>query len=60
MNEMRKEILYLLATLLEQSGRTSEAVARFKEIYQADINFKDVGEKINRSYKSNTTPNAPA
>ena len=51
MNEQRKEILYLLASLFEQSGRAADAMARFKEIYQADINFKDVSEKINKSYK---------
>ena len=60
MNEMRKEILYLLGTLLDQAGRSAEAMARFKEIYQADINFKDVAEKINQSYKRGPAPDAPA
>jgi tetratricopeptide (TPR) repeat protein len=52
MNDLKKEIFYQLGNLLEKTGDFQQAADRYyKEIYQTDINFKDVAAKIEKSYK---------
>ena len=41
-----KEICYHLGLVCERMGDTSGALSRYLEIYEVDINFKDVGQKI--------------
>jgi len=54
MNDLKKEIYYQLGTLLEKTGNFTEAAEKYyKEVYQADIGFKDVAAKIERAYKKN-------
>lgn len=52
MNEMRKEVLYQLGLIAEASGDRASAAEHFKEVYQTDISYKDVAEKIESSYGS--------
>ena len=52
MNESKKEIVYELATAYELMGKKEQAFTEFKEIYQADISYKDVAAKINAYYAS--------
>jgi tetratricopeptide (TPR) repeat protein len=50
MTEVKKEILYNLGCVLDESGKKEEAVNRFKEIYEMDMGFKDVAARVESSY----------
>lgn len=52
MNEMRKEVLYQLGLIAEATGDPATALEHFKDVYQADIHFKDVAQKIEDAYDS--------
>lgn len=49
-NETSKEIIYNLGTALEKMGNTEQALFEFKKIYEVDISYLDVGEKIEEFY----------
>lgn len=54
MNDLKKEIFYQLGSLLERAGDFEQAANRYyKEIYQVDINFRDVAAKIEKAYRKN-------
>ncbi len=50
MDQFTKEVMYNLATVYENMGQFGLAVEKFKEIYKVDIGFKDVAQKINKTY----------
>jgi tetratricopeptide (TPR) repeat protein len=50
MNDLKKEIYYMLGTILEQAGEAKNAMEYYKEIYQVDISYKDVAAKIEQAY----------
>jgi len=50
MNDLKKEIIYELATTYEEMGKKNEAIEEYKTIYAADIGYKDVADKINAFY----------
>ena len=50
MNDSKKEIIYELGTAYELMGKPEQAFNEFKEIYSADISYKDVDAKINAYY----------
>lgn len=50
MDNLKKEIVYNLGCVLEQSGKKDEGLEQFKEIYEVDSQFKDVAERVERSY----------
>ncbi len=52
MNPLKMSVLYELAQTLEALGKSDEALAQYKEIYQVDINFRDVAARIDLAYKS--------
>ena len=41
-----KDILYSLGLLKEKQGLTDEALIEYKKIYEVDINFRDIAEKM--------------
>ncbi|MFW6161254.1 MAG: tetratricopeptide repeat protein [Planctomycetota bacterium] len=45
-----KSILYALGEAQEQQGRPDEALDAYKKIFEIDINFKDVSQKIQELY----------
>ncbi len=51
MDAVKKDIYYELGTICESTGDRSKAAKYFKEIYSVDIGYKDVAEKIEKSYK---------
>ena len=51
MDDTKKDIVYEMGLLLELMGQNAKAVERFKEIYGVDIRFKDVAQRIEKSYK---------
>jgi tetratricopeptide (TPR) repeat protein len=52
MDETKKDILYELSLVYEKLGQPEKAVELLKEIYAADVRYKDVAERIDRYYKS--------
>ena len=52
MNDLKKEVIYELATAYERMNSPEKAFVEFKEIYSSDINYKDVAAKINSYYES--------
>mgnify|MGYP006290158637 CR=1 FL=1 len=51
MNKERKDAIYHLAVAAEKAGDTDEALRQFKKIYASDVNYRDVAERIETSYK---------
>jgi tetratricopeptide (TPR) repeat protein len=52
MNESKKEIIYELGTAYELMGKAEQAFNEYKEIYSADISYRDVAKKINDYYNN--------
>jgi tetratricopeptide (TPR) repeat protein len=52
MDEQKKAVVYELGRTLEMSGHLPEAMDCFKQIYQADIGYRDVADKVEHGYKS--------
>ena len=51
-DQEKKELIYALGSVLEKQGKTEEAIAQFKLIYEVDIGFKDVAAKVDAYYSS--------
>jgi len=50
LDDLKKEVVYELGSVLEQDKQGEAAIAEFKEIYREDIGFRDVAAKINAHY----------
>jgi tetratricopeptide (TPR) repeat protein len=50
LNEEAKQIIYNLATTYEVIGEQQKALEEYKKIYEVDINYKDVAEKVQKAY----------
>lgn len=50
MDTHKKEVIYELADCLEIMEKRDEAFEQWKELYSADLDFKDVSERINTYY----------
>ena len=50
MDITKKEILYKLGLVYEKMGNKPEALACFKEIYEADYGYIDVAKRVESSY----------
>ena len=51
MNKERMNALYYLATTYEAMDNKEKATEAYKEIYQANINYRDVAQKMEALYK---------
>jgi tetratricopeptide (TPR) repeat protein len=51
MDEMKKDIIYELGEVCDLMGKPDQAAAYYKQIYQVDIAYRDIAEKIERAYK---------
>lgn len=49
-DEEKKALLYQLGRVYEQQGRADQAVEQFKLIYEADIGYRDVADKVDAYY----------
>lgn len=49
-DEEKKELLYHLGCVFESMGKKEEAIEQFKQIYEADISYKDVAAKVDAYY----------
>jgi tetratricopeptide (TPR) repeat protein len=52
MNDSKKDVLYELGCIAELSGDAEKATQYFKQIYQADIGYRDVAAKVEQAYDS--------
>ena len=50
MDAMKKDVCYLLGEISEAMGDKDTAATYYKEIYQADIGYKDIAQKIEGLY----------
>jgi tetratricopeptide (TPR) repeat protein len=50
MDAMKKEIIYNLGSVYEQMGQSGQALECMKQIYEADYGYRDVAERVERSY----------
>lgn len=51
MDDMKKAVLFDLGELIEESGDIERAFKLYKEVYGADISYKDIDAKMQRIYK---------
>jgi len=49
-DDEKKELIYQLGCVLDKMGKPEEAIEQFKQIYEVDISFKDVGAKVDAYY----------
>ncbi|HTG42895.1 MAG TPA: tetratricopeptide repeat protein [Verrucomicrobiae bacterium] len=49
-DEEKKELIYVLGSVLEKQGKPEQAIEQFKQIYEVDIGFKDVAAKVDAYY----------
>ncbi len=50
MSDMKKEILYNLASVQEAAGKKADSVETLKQIYEVDISYRDVAARVEASY----------
>jgi tetratricopeptide (TPR) repeat protein len=51
-DDQKKELIYLLAGVYEQQGKHEQAEAHYKSIYEMDIGYRDVAEKVEGGYST--------
>ncbi|HEV2994368.1 MAG TPA: tetratricopeptide repeat protein [Chthoniobacterales bacterium] len=51
MDAMKKEIVYNLGLVYEQTGEREKSLNCMKKIYEADYGYKDVAERVESSYR---------
>ncbi len=51
-DDEKKDLIYHLGCVLEKMGKKAEAIEQFLQIYETDINYRDVGAKIDAHYAS--------
>ncbi len=52
MDDTKKAVVYELGSIFELTGRLTEAMECFKQIYQIEIGYRDVAAKVEQGYKS--------
>ena len=50
LDDEKKALLYQLGRVYEQQGRPEQAVEQFKLIYEADISYRDVADRVDAYY----------
>ena len=49
-DDEKKDLVYNLGCVLESAGKKEEAIEHFKQIYEMDIGYRDVGAKVDAYY----------
>ena len=49
-DEQRKDLIYDLGLIYDKMGKSEEAIEQFKQIYEVDIDYKDVSDKVDHYY----------
>ena len=50
MDKQKMDVYYMLGELYEKEGRLDDASKYFKEIYRADVTYKDISDRVQRIY----------
>ena len=50
LSDDRKGLIYILANIYERQGKPDDAAAQYKSIYEVDIRYRDVAEKVESGY----------
>ena len=50
MDKQKMDVYYMLGELFEKEGRLDDASKYFKEIYRADVTYKDIADRVQRIY----------
>jgi tetratricopeptide (TPR) repeat protein len=50
MDAMKKEIIYNLGLVYEETGEIDKSIAAMKQIYEADYGYRDVAARVESSY----------
>jgi tetratricopeptide (TPR) repeat protein len=53
-DDEKKELVYLLGCVYEKMAKREDAIAQFKQIYAVDVDYKDVGAKMDAYYSGQT------
>ncbi|MFT5107085.1 MAG: tetratricopeptide (TPR) repeat protein, partial [Pseudoalteromonas tetraodonis] len=51
MDGVKKDVLYHLGLVLEKMGETARSLEAYKEIYNADYDYRDVAQRVEQSYQ---------
>lgn len=51
MDETKKDLLYNIGLLYEEMGENQKSLEALKQIYAADYGYRDVAERVERSYQ---------
>ena len=51
MDGVKKDVLYHLGLVLEKMGEADRSLTAFKEIYNADYDYRDVAQRVEQSYQ---------
>ncbi len=51
MDQFKKDVIYNLGLVYEATKQTAKATAEYKKIFEVDIAFKDVAQKIQKTYE---------
>lgn len=51
-DEERKDVLYTYGCVLEKMGKKEESMDQFKLIYEADVSYRDVSDRVDAYYAS--------
>lgn len=55
MDALKKEVIYNLGTTYEKMQDWDKAIEHFKQIYEVDINYRDISQKIEHAYKEKSS-----
>ncbi|MCB1077573.1 MAG: hypothetical protein KDM64_07075, partial [Verrucomicrobiae bacterium] len=50
MDETKKELLYNIGLLYDEMGEKEKSLEALKQIYASDYGYRDVAERVERSY----------
>lgn len=50
MNDIKKEATYLFGKVLQEGGKPREALDAFQTIYEVDISYEDVADRVDKLY----------
>ena len=51
MDTTKKEVIYNLGNVYEEMKEWDKAIEQYKKIYEVDINYRDIAQKIENVYK---------
>lgn len=49
-DEQRKDLTYDLGLIYDKMGKSEEAIEQFKQVYEVDIDYKDVSDRVDDYY----------